>query len=442
MEKKTMGSFMSALRKANGLTQQQVADILNVSNKTVSKWECDDGYPEITLLPAIAELYSVTVDELLRGEKVVGDEPTANTKSEKQAESLFKIASDKCFTLSVVSVVVCFIAMLILVPLWLWSAIFGIIFAILLVGAAIIIEFVAFMNFRPVLEESDGIISENLMIRTKIKLRRFLVSVFSLSAFVLVASLVPILVGLWEDGIVAFSSGIVLVAAWCFMYSFVGKKLSLDLPVDERYISFRKKAVITVVVFTVVAFILSAVVPYIQVYIEGSGTEKYEFKAEEYLYSDTETAAKEDYYKLKKHLTEGAKLYYLHEVENLTVVFCEVKFETSEYEDDVVVLTGATEEYWDSKIFETQEELEAFVRENTIKEGLFQYIYASAWDSKKIVFNDDDLEISTGVPEIEWHKAEYYLEDYMLISAGASAIVAVGAMFLCLHKKNRLKEKA
>ena len=36
MEKKTMGSFMAALRKANGLTQQQVADKLNVSNKTIS----------------------------------------------------------------------------------------------------------------------------------------------------------------------------------------------------------------------------------------------------------------------------------------------------------------------------------------------------------------------------------------------------------------------
>ena len=61
MEKKTMGSFMAALRKANGLTQQQVADKLNVSNKTISKWECNEGYPEITMLPVIAELYSVSV---------------------------------------------------------------------------------------------------------------------------------------------------------------------------------------------------------------------------------------------------------------------------------------------------------------------------------------------------------------------------------------------
>ena len=54
MERKTIGAFLSALRKANGMTQQEVADKLNVSNKTVSKWERDEGYPEIMMLPAIA----------------------------------------------------------------------------------------------------------------------------------------------------------------------------------------------------------------------------------------------------------------------------------------------------------------------------------------------------------------------------------------------------
>lgn len=68
MEKRTMGSLMSALRKSKGMTQQDVADILGVSNKTVSKWECDDGCPDISTLPAIAELYGITVDELIRGE--------------------------------------------------------------------------------------------------------------------------------------------------------------------------------------------------------------------------------------------------------------------------------------------------------------------------------------------------------------------------------------
>ena len=80
MEKKTMGSFIAALRKANGLTQQDIADRLNVSNKAVSRWERDECMPDITLIPALAELLGVTCDELLRGEKKKPEEfavPTA-----------------------------------------------------------------------------------------------------------------------------------------------------------------------------------------------------------------------------------------------------------------------------------------------------------------------------------------------------------------------------
>ena len=60
MEKKTMGAFISALRKANGMTQQELADKLNVSNKAVSRWERDECAPDITLIPPLAEILGVT----------------------------------------------------------------------------------------------------------------------------------------------------------------------------------------------------------------------------------------------------------------------------------------------------------------------------------------------------------------------------------------------
>ena len=67
MTRNSMGQFMAALRKANGMTQQEVANRLSVSNKAVSRWERDECAPDITLIPAIAEMYGVTCDELLRG---------------------------------------------------------------------------------------------------------------------------------------------------------------------------------------------------------------------------------------------------------------------------------------------------------------------------------------------------------------------------------------
>ena len=64
MEKKTIGSFITALRKANGMTQKDLAEKLNVSDKTISRWERDDGTPDLSVIPVIAEIFGVTCDEL------------------------------------------------------------------------------------------------------------------------------------------------------------------------------------------------------------------------------------------------------------------------------------------------------------------------------------------------------------------------------------------
>lgn len=62
------GAYLASLRKGRDMTQQQVADILGVSNKTVSKWESGAGLPDIGALPALAALYGVTADDILVGE--------------------------------------------------------------------------------------------------------------------------------------------------------------------------------------------------------------------------------------------------------------------------------------------------------------------------------------------------------------------------------------
>ena len=52
------------LRQAKGYTQEQVSDHLGVRPQSVSRWECGSTFPDILLLPAIAELYCVTITEL------------------------------------------------------------------------------------------------------------------------------------------------------------------------------------------------------------------------------------------------------------------------------------------------------------------------------------------------------------------------------------------
>ena len=56
---------LKRLRKARGMTQQELADRLGVSNKSVSRWESGGGYPDVALLEPLARALGVTVDELL-----------------------------------------------------------------------------------------------------------------------------------------------------------------------------------------------------------------------------------------------------------------------------------------------------------------------------------------------------------------------------------------
>ena len=83
MAKQTIGEFLATLRKANGYTQQEVADRLGISNRTLSGWECNNVLPDILLLPVLAELYGVTVDEILAGERKAREEKVLSNKAEQ-----------------------------------------------------------------------------------------------------------------------------------------------------------------------------------------------------------------------------------------------------------------------------------------------------------------------------------------------------------------------
>ena len=62
---------LQELRKNRGLTQEELAEALYVSRTAISKWESGRGYPGIDSLKEISKFFSVTIDDLLSGEKVI-----------------------------------------------------------------------------------------------------------------------------------------------------------------------------------------------------------------------------------------------------------------------------------------------------------------------------------------------------------------------------------
>ncbi len=67
-----IGEFLKQLRKEKNLTQEQFAEILHVSGRTVSRWETGRNMPDISILIQIAEFYSIQMEEILNGEKMSG----------------------------------------------------------------------------------------------------------------------------------------------------------------------------------------------------------------------------------------------------------------------------------------------------------------------------------------------------------------------------------
>ncbi len=115
MEKKSIGDFIAILRKANGMTQQEMADKLNISNKAISRWERSECMPDISLIPVIAEMFNVTCDELLRGERITDSlsEEKAVPKVEKQMKMLLKRALYRFTSSVLIAVVASFIGFIV-----------------------------------------------------------------------------------------------------------------------------------------------------------------------------------------------------------------------------------------------------------------------------------------------------------------------------------------
>lgn len=83
MNQYVTGTVIRELREKNKMTQLEFAEKLGVSDKTVSKWETGKGYPDITLLEPIAEVFKISVTELISGNTIQNQNVSANMMRSK-----------------------------------------------------------------------------------------------------------------------------------------------------------------------------------------------------------------------------------------------------------------------------------------------------------------------------------------------------------------------
>ena len=77
MDNIQFGAFIAQLRREQGLTQKELADKLNITDKAVSKWETAKGFPDVKLLEPLAQALGVSLVELMQGKRQEADTLTA-----------------------------------------------------------------------------------------------------------------------------------------------------------------------------------------------------------------------------------------------------------------------------------------------------------------------------------------------------------------------------
>ena len=377
MEKKTMGSFLAALRRAKGMTQQEVADQLNVSNKTISKWERDEGCPEIMMLPLIAELYSVTVDEILRGERITKEEniETKETKSEKQIKYLIYRATTKFKNLAIISVVLGVASVLLAFTIgdilydynFLWV---GLLITMLLASASVIVIAIAVNNLLSGLNDEE-IINNDTLQATKKTCVKYISIITFLTILVLCGIILNIIysgVGFAFVGLPAF---LVLAGIPTYLIrSKLNKKWNIEetdklSPEQKKY---RKKHIKITSVIIAVCVILSFILPFVVSAVDQFIPSKESYCFLNGVYEDYENIeeAQNEYNRLKAFVADDKKLYDVisNDYENHILVVSEMKVDFVKTKDGYQAIQATDTTEYETMYFDSLKEMEKFEKEN------------------------------------------------------------------------------
>lgn len=118
MDQLLIGRFIATERKRKAYTQKQLAEKLGISDKTVSKWERGNGFPDVSLLLPLCKELEITVNELLSGERV--SEEDYRKKAEENMVNLVKEAQESKKKM-ILSAMVVLLTLLAAIPLFVLS---------------------------------------------------------------------------------------------------------------------------------------------------------------------------------------------------------------------------------------------------------------------------------------------------------------------------------
>lgn len=141
-----IGQFIKSLRKENSLTQREVAERLNVSEKTISKWETGNGMPEVSIMLPLCKLFGISINELLSGERL--DEKQYVEKAEENMAMLVDrttprkkivISTISCILVILSSLALILISALFITQIWLKFVVIGIALTVVIADIVVIL---------------------------------------------------------------------------------------------------------------------------------------------------------------------------------------------------------------------------------------------------------------------------------------------------------------
>ena len=142
-----IGLFIKSLRKEKSLTQREVAEQLNVSEKTISKWETGKGFPDISLTLPLCKLFDISMNELLSGERL--DEKQYIEQAEENIVSLVNdrtpprkkiiISTISCIFATLSSLALIIISAFFITQVWLRLVMIGIALIVIISNIAVIL---------------------------------------------------------------------------------------------------------------------------------------------------------------------------------------------------------------------------------------------------------------------------------------------------------------